>query len=50
MHFFSPVPVVPLVELVRGAETSDSTEAVIRELAARLGKQVIISKDRPGSS
>lgn len=48
MHFFSPVPVVPLVELVRGAETSDSTEAVIRELAVRLGKQVIISKDRPG--
>ncbi len=48
MHFFSPVPVMPLVELVRGAETSDATEADIRALAAGLGKQVIVSKDRPG--
>ncbi len=48
MHFFSPVPVMPLIELVRGAETSDRTEADIRELAAALGKQVIVSKDRPG--
>ncbi len=48
MHFFSPVPVMPLVELVRGAETSDATEAYVREVAAELGKQVIVSKDRPG--
>jgi len=48
MHFFSPVPVMPLVELVRGAETSDRTESDIRELAGGLGKQVIVSKDRPG--
>ncbi len=48
MHFFSPVPVMPLIELVRGAETSDQTEADIRELAAALGKQVIVSRDRPG--
>jgi 3-hydroxybutyryl-CoA dehydrogenase len=48
MHFFSPVPVMPLVELVRGAETSDRTESDIRDLAGGLGKQVIVSKDRPG--
>ena len=48
MHFFSPVPVMPLVELIRGAETSDETEAYVREVAAELGKQVIVSRDRPG--
>ncbi len=48
MHFFSPVPVMPLVELIRGAATSDATEAAIRALAADLGKQVIVSADRPG--
>jgi 3-hydroxybutyryl-CoA dehydrogenase len=48
MHFFSPVPVMPLIELVRGAETSDATEAFVREIAAELGKEVIASRDRPG--
>ena len=48
MHFFSPVPVMPLVELIRGTATDDATEAAIRELAAELGKQVIVSADRPG--
>jgi 3-hydroxybutyryl-CoA dehydrogenase len=48
MHFFSPVPVMPLIELIRGAETSDETEAYVRQLSAELGKQVIVSKDRPG--
>ena len=48
MHFFSPVPVMPLVELIRGAATSDETEAAIRSLSADLGKQVIVSADRPG--
>jgi 3-hydroxybutyryl-CoA dehydrogenase len=48
MHFFSPVPVMPLIELIRGAATSDETEATIRDLAAELGKQVIVSADRPG--
>jgi 3-hydroxybutyryl-CoA dehydrogenase len=48
MHFFSPVPVMPLIELIRGSATADATEAVIRELAGRLGKQVIVSADRPG--
>ncbi len=48
MHFFSPVPVMPLVELIRGAATEDATELAIRALAAELGKQVIVSADRPG--
>jgi 3-hydroxybutyryl-CoA dehydrogenase len=48
MHFFSPVPVMPLIELIRGADTTDATEATVRALAARLGKQVIVSADRPG--
>jgi len=48
MHFFSPVPVMPLLELVRGAETSDGTEAAVRAWAAAIGKQVIASRDRPG--
>ncbi len=48
MHFFSPVPVMPLVELICASETDDATEAAIRGLAAELGKQVIVSADRPG--
>lgn len=48
IHFFSPVPVMPLVELIRGDDTSDETEAEIRTLATEMGKQVIVSKDRPG--
>jgi 3-hydroxybutyryl-CoA dehydrogenase len=48
MHFFSPVPVMPLVELIRGEETSDETEAEVRDLATGMGKQVIVSRDRPG--
>ncbi|HET7031463.1 MAG TPA: 3-hydroxyacyl-CoA dehydrogenase NAD-binding domain-containing protein [Candidatus Limnocylindrales bacterium] len=48
VHFFSPVPVMPLIELIRGAATSDETEAAVRRLAADMGKQVIVSADRPG--
>jgi len=48
MHFFSPVPVMPLIELIRGDDTSDATEAYVRELAAELGKEVIVSRDKPG--
>jgi 3-hydroxybutyryl-CoA dehydrogenase len=48
MHFFSPVPVMPLIELIRGRDTDDATEAAIRALGERLGKQVIVSADRPG--
>jgi 3-hydroxybutyryl-CoA dehydrogenase len=48
MHFFSPVPVMPLIELIRGEETSDEAEAYVRDIAAELGKKVIVSQDRPG--
>jgi len=48
MHFFSPVPVMPLIELIRGSETDDATETAVRALAGELGKQVIVSADRPG--
>ena len=48
MHFFSPVPVMPLVELIRGKDTSEGTVDAIRALSAELGKQVIVSADRPG--
>ena len=48
MHFFSPVPVMPLIELIRGTATADDTETAIRELAGELGMQIIVSADRPG--
>jgi 3-hydroxybutyryl-CoA dehydrogenase len=48
MHFFSPVPVMPLVELIRGSATDDATVEAVRTLAADLGKQVIVAVDRPG--
>jgi 3-hydroxybutyryl-CoA dehydrogenase len=48
MHFFSPVPVMPLVELIRGRATTDDTEMAIRTVAAELDKRVIVSADRPG--
>jgi 3-hydroxybutyryl-CoA dehydrogenase len=48
VHFFSPVPVMPLIELIRGTATDASTETAVRELSAALGKQVIVSADRPG--
>jgi 3-hydroxybutyryl-CoA dehydrogenase len=48
MHFFSPVPVMPLVELVRGSATTDHTAETVRGLSTELGKKVIVSADRPG--
>jgi 3-hydroxybutyryl-CoA dehydrogenase len=48
LHFFSPVPVMQLVEIIRGLETSSETEDACRALAADLGKTVISSKDYPG--
>ena len=48
MHFFSPVPVMPLVELIRAQATSDATVDAVRGLSGDLGKQVIVSADRPG--
>ena len=48
MHFFSPVPIMPLVELIRAKATADETVETIRGLSAELGKQVIVSDDKPG--
>jgi 3-hydroxybutyryl-CoA dehydrogenase len=48
MHFMNPVPVMKLVEIVRGLQTSDETYTLVRDLAAAMGKTVITSKDSPG--
>src|SRR3989440_10345831 len=48
MHFFNPVPVMQLVELTRGRDTSDATLAVTLELSKALGKTPITSLDYPG--
>jgi 3-hydroxybutyryl-CoA dehydrogenase len=48
MHFFNPVPLMKLVELVRGVATEPDTLACGRALAERLEKAVIVSEDRPG--
>ncbi len=48
MHFMNPVPVMKLVEVVRGLATNDATHATVVALAARFGKQVVTSKDSPG--
>ncbi|MCE5266050.1 MAG: 3-hydroxybutyryl-CoA dehydrogenase [Deltaproteobacteria bacterium] len=48
MHFFSPVPVMKLVEIIRGLKTADQTIQVIRELTARIGKVGVLVKDGPG--
>jgi len=48
MHFFNPVPMMALVELIRGLQTSDSTVATARAFAERLGKAPIAVKNSPG--
>jgi len=48
MHFFNPVPVLQLVEIVRGRETSDETADAITELARDLGKTPAVANDFPG--
>jgi 3-hydroxybutyryl-CoA dehydrogenase len=48
MHFFNPVPVLKLVEVVRGNETSDETAQAITELAVELGKTPAVANDFPG--
>jgi 3-hydroxybutyryl-CoA dehydrogenase len=48
MHFFNPVPVLKLVEVVRGRETSDETAAAIVALAEALGKTPAVANDFPG--
>jgi len=48
MHFMNPVPVMQLVELIRGAATSDATFERTRSLAQGMGKTVVTSRDYPG--
>jgi 3-hydroxybutyryl-CoA dehydrogenase len=48
MHFFNPVPVMKLVEIIRGIPTSDATYDAIAALATRLGKTTACSEDFPG--
>jgi 3-hydroxybutyryl-CoA dehydrogenase len=48
MHFFNPVPVLRLVEVIRGLETSDETAAAIVGLAGELGKTAAEARDFPG--
>src|SRR5437016_966956 len=47
-HFFHPVPTMQLVELVRTLTTSDETLETVRAVGERLGKRMIVSKDRAG--
>ncbi len=48
MHFMNPVPVMQLVEVIRGAATSEETYQRTRALAERMGKTVVTSRDFPG--
>jgi len=48
MHFFNPVPLMALVELIRGLQTSDETVARAQAFAKRLGKTPIVVKNSPG--
>ena len=48
MHFFNPVPVMQLVEIVRGLATSDETFQTVRDLAVKLGKTPVEVNDAPG--
>jgi 3-hydroxybutyryl-CoA dehydrogenase len=48
MHFFNPVPLLELVEVVRGRETSDETAEAVTELARELGKTPAVANDFPG--
>lgn len=48
MHFFNPVPLMPLVEIIRGLQTSDATVQVIRALTQRFDKSPIGVRNSPG--
>jgi 3-hydroxybutyryl-CoA dehydrogenase len=48
IHFFNPVPVMPLIEYVRGFQTSDEVMRIALAFGASLGKQTVESRDRPG--
>ena len=48
LHFFNPVPVMALIEVIRGLQTSDATHALALAMAERLGKTAITAGNRPG--
>jgi 3-hydroxybutyryl-CoA dehydrogenase len=48
LHFFNPVPIMKLVEVIRGLATSDATYTTVFEFARALGKEPITAPDRPG--
>lgn len=48
MHFFNPVPMMKLVEIIRGLATDDATFATVEALAKRLGKTPVLAQDWPG--
>jgi len=48
MHFMNPVPVMPLVEVIRGIATSDETAGTVDGVARKMGKTPIVCNDSPG--
>jgi 3-hydroxybutyryl-CoA dehydrogenase len=48
MHFMNPVPLMKLVEIIRGAQTADATYQIVNELALKLDKTTVVSRDFPG--
>jgi len=48
MHFFNPVPVMRLLEIIKGINTSDETLSVVVELGRKIGKEPIVVKESPG--
>jgi 3-hydroxybutyryl-CoA dehydrogenase len=48
MHFMNPVPVMKLVEGIRGIQTSDETFKIVRETAEKMGKTFVVARDMPG--
>jgi len=48
MHFFNPVALMPLLEIINGLATSDATTQVARDFGEKIGKQVVIAADSPG--
>ncbi|QHE51290.1 3-hydroxyacyl-CoA dehydrogenase family protein [Pontibacillus sp. HMF3514] len=48
MHWFNPAPIMKLVEIVKGEDTSDETVSVIKEVSEEVGKETVLVKDRQG--
>ncbi len=48
MHFMNPVPLMKLVEIIRGLATTDETYETVRDVAVRMGKTTVLGRDMPG--